>query len=78
MIQNENTHGVRALCLDPHDLALAKYAAGREKDLAFNREMATHGITQQRLLLQLLEEMPLDGTLRELVLARIHRDFAGR
>jgi len=30
---------VVGLCLDPHDLAIAKYVAGREKDLEFNREL---------------------------------------
>ena len=33
----ENENGIRALCLDPTDLAVSKLAAGREKDLAFVR-----------------------------------------
>src|SRR5665213_3059494 len=32
-----DTDGVAALCLDPHDLAIAKYCAGREKDILFTR-----------------------------------------
>jgi hypothetical protein len=32
-----DTEGVRGLCLDPHDLAIVKYAARREKDLVFTR-----------------------------------------
>ena len=35
-----DTGGVAGLCLDPHDLAIAKYAAGREKDAVFTRELA--------------------------------------
>jgi len=31
-LSNENTGGATGLCLDVHDLALSKYAAGREKD----------------------------------------------
>jgi hypothetical protein len=34
-INNENTCGATGLCLDPHDLAAAKLAAGREKDVDF-------------------------------------------
>lgn len=36
---NENTNGVTGLCLHPVDLAIAKLAAGRDKDLAFVSEM---------------------------------------
>ncbi len=74
-IQNENTRGIRALCLDPHDLALAKYAAGRAKDLEFNLEMARHGIVRQDLLEKLVAEMPVDADRRRLIRARIRRDF---
>ena len=31
------TEGVKGLCLEPHDLAIAKYAAARDKDLIFTR-----------------------------------------
>ena len=34
-----DTDGVRGLCLDPHDLAIAKYVARREKDLIFTRDL---------------------------------------
>ena len=36
--------GVKGLCLEPHDLAISKYAAGREKDLVFTRELARRGL----------------------------------
>ncbi|MCF7675201.1 MAG: hypothetical protein K9N23_09450 [Akkermansiaceae bacterium] len=41
-IRNDNTRQVTALCLDPHDLAVSKLVAGREKDLDFLTEMARH------------------------------------
>jgi hypothetical protein len=41
-VSNENTRGVVARCLEPHDLAVAKLVAGREKDLDFLVEMARH------------------------------------
>jgi hypothetical protein len=31
-----DTGGVKGLCLEPHDLAIAKYAASREKDFVFH------------------------------------------
>lgn len=36
-ISNTNTAGTTGLCLEVHDLAISKYAAGREKDLDFTR-----------------------------------------
>ena len=32
-IQNANTNGATGWCIEVHDIAIAKYAAGREKDL---------------------------------------------
>ena len=46
---------VTGLCLDPHDLAIAKYVARREKDLQFTRELARRGYTRKERLLELLE-----------------------
>lgn len=34
-LSNENTGGAIGWCLDPHDLAISKLAARREKDLAY-------------------------------------------
>ncbi len=70
-----DTEGVRGLCLDPHDLAIAKYAAGREKDIAFNREMVVRGIVIQEQLLDLLETTAIDDKVRDRVRACIARDF---
>jgi hypothetical protein len=33
LVSGENTRSVRGWCLEVHDLAIAKYVAGREKDL---------------------------------------------
>jgi hypothetical protein len=32
-VQNKNTGGARGQCLEPHDCALSKLSAGRQKDL---------------------------------------------
>jgi hypothetical protein len=34
-LANDNTGGAVGWCLEPHDLAFSKLAAGREKDIAF-------------------------------------------
>ena len=60
-----DTGGVRGLCLEPHDLAIAKYVAAREKDLAFTRELARRRIVLQEKLLSLLEQTPIDSMTAE-------------
>lgn len=71
-----DTGGVRGLCLDPHDLAISKYAALREKDLVFTRELARRGLIAKDQLLTLLEQTRLGDDLRERIRARIAADFA--
>ena len=71
-----DTDGVRGLCLDPHDLAIAKYSAFREKDLVFTRELARRGILSREQLLTLLAQTKLADELRERIRARIAADFA--
>jgi hypothetical protein len=75
-VHNPNTGGITGLCLDVHDLAIAKYAAGREKDLAFTRELARQGLTRRATLLRRATATALAAPLRRLVEGRIRRDFA--
>jgi hypothetical protein len=70
-----DTDGVAGLCLDPHDLAIAKYVAGRDKDLVFNRELATRGIVMHDQLLLLLERTPVPEKVRQRIRAQISKDF---
>jgi hypothetical protein len=74
-VRNANTGGTEGLCLEVHDLAISKYAAGREKDLEFTRELARHGMTRQRTLLARAAATLLGLDTRRLVEARIARDF---
>jgi hypothetical protein len=70
-----NTGGVQGLCLEPHDLAIAKYVARPEKDLAFNRALARRGIIDADRVLQLLEKTPVTEAVRERIRADIASDF---
>lgn len=74
-IRNENTRGATGLCLEVHDLLLAKYAAGRDKDLRFTQEAVRHRLPQRAPLEKRLATMPLDDARRALIAARIDRDF---
>jgi len=75
-ISNPNTGGATGLCIDVHDLALSKYAAGREQDIQFNNELVRHGILNKRKLTRLVRSMPIDDERKRLILDRITRDFA--
>jgi hypothetical protein len=72
-ISGPNTEGATGLCLDVHDLALSKYAAGREKDIEFNRELLRHGIVNPQTLAQRLPSMPIDDERKRLILDRFEQ-----
>ncbi len=75
-LSNANTGGATGLCVDIHDLVVSKYAAGRERDIEFNRELARHGVVSKRKLTRLVPSMPVDDERKRLILARIKADFA--
>jgi hypothetical protein len=74
-ITNTNTGGATGLCLDAHDLVLSKYAAAREKDIAFNQALIRHGCVARKKLLALLKLMPVDDQLRVIIHDRVKSDF---
>lgn len=74
-ISGPHMNGVTGHCLDPHDLALSKYAASRPKDREFNRVMIQHGLVKRARLLTLLAEMPLEAARRKLIQQQISADF---
>jgi len=77
-VHNANTGGATGWCLDVHDLALSKYAAGREKDDAFLRELVRHRMVRRAELLRRLAEMPLAEPRRSAIVSRIRADFGAR
>jgi hypothetical protein len=74
-IRNPNTVGVTGLCLEVHDLAISKYVAGREKDREFTKELVKHQMIQHSTLLSRERATEVPAQVRELVKARIERDF---
>ena len=61
-IQNPNTDLKIGFCLDPHDLAASKLAAGREKDWSFVGEMIKAEIVGITKLARRVEGLPLSDT----------------
>jgi hypothetical protein len=75
-IRNERTRGATGWCLEIHDLVVAKYVAGRDKDEAFVRAAIAHGMVREDRVRERLDATTLADEVRSLVSARIGRDFA--
>jgi len=56
-IEGPGTRGVRGWCLSPEDLAIAKLAAGRPKDLSFVAVARGAGLLRPEVVLELLCEL---------------------
>lgn len=64
------------LCLEPHDLVLSKYVAGREKDRDYVRAAIRHRLVQPDILLERLAKMRMDDAQRARISAEISADAA--
>jgi hypothetical protein len=73
-VHNANTRGATGLCLEPHDLVISKYVAGREKDDHFVREALRHRLVEPDVLLARLADTPVDDARRAQIAARIAHD----
>ncbi len=63
-----------AYCLEPHDLVVAKLAAGREKDKVFIRELLSRGLVSLETVRRRLAETSLSDDRRqgmEILLAKL-------
>ena len=68
VVKNENTAGATACCLEAHDLAYSKLAAGREKDINFVKSLLKHKIikpSQIKTLIDNCQDKTLKKTLKE-------------
>jgi hypothetical protein len=85
MVRNPNTRNAAGFCLEAHDLATSKLAAFRDRDREFVRLLLREGLVDPNRLVRLVNLLPLpddqramlrqwvDGTERELALARVKR-----
>ena len=60
-VRTANTRGATGLCLEPHDLVLAKLVAGRKKDVAFAREALRAGLVSRTELERRAADLPGTG-----------------
>jgi hypothetical protein len=72
-VRNANTGNGCGLCLEVHDLAVAKLTAGREKDTTFVTELFRHKLADAKLIESRLRQSPLSGERLELALVRLKR-----
>ena len=72
-LKNSNTGGIEGQCLEVHDLAISKYVAGREKDLAYTAVLARHGLTRKGTLLERAARTDLSPALRSAQAAQLRR-----
>jgi hypothetical protein len=77
LVTGENTRFVRGWCLELHDLAIAKYAAGREKDMDFTKALALNGMIRRDVLEQRLALTAVDAQTRTAIWKRIQAHLDG-
>ena len=70
-LHTPSTGGATGLCLEVHDLAISKLAAGREKDLQFVRALLHHHLADPNVLRQRLAQTTLAPALSALCSARL-------
>ena len=61
-IRNANTNSATGWCIEAHDIAIAKYAAGREKDLRYNADLWEAGLLDPDTLDERLRNTELKPT----------------
>ena len=76
-VRNANTGNGCGLCLEVHDLAVAKLAAGREKDSLFVTGLLRHKLADPSVIEYRLRQSTLSQEQLELALARLKRLAAG-
>ena len=75
-VRNANTDGVTGWCLEVHDIAVSKYAAGREKDLAYIAVLWSEGLIRLETLEQRLGATDVNIETRARLRSRARADAA--
>ncbi|MEI6078941.1 MAG: DUF6036 family nucleotidyltransferase [Verrucomicrobiota bacterium] len=72
-VRNQNTGSGTGLCLEIHDLAVSKLAAGREKDFSFLSGLLRHRLVQVPVIRERLAQTPLTDDRLQICHARLDR-----
>lgn len=75
-VEGPGTAGAVGLCLDPHDLAISKLIAGREKDLEYLGIAIDARLLSRDTLMRLLESTSLEPDQLGLALGRLDRLYS--
>ncbi|WP_248762091.1 DUF6036 family nucleotidyltransferase [Pseudarthrobacter sp. SSS035] len=70
-VSNANTRGRTGLCLEPHDLCVAKLIAGRAKDHLFVGALLKHGLVSREIIAQRLLTVSNDDVRRDRALSLV-------
>jgi hypothetical protein len=71
--KTKNTGGVTGWCVEIHDLAISKLAAGREKDLAYIRALLKHKLVKRTILEERLADTAIHPHHREELLETLRK-----
>lgn len=77
-VANENTGGGAGLCLEVHDLAVSKLAAGRDKDAAFVAGLLRHALAEAGVIRERIGGVDAPAERKSLWLQRLQRLEAPR
>lgn len=72
-VENENTFGAIGWCLEPHDLAVSKLIAGRDKDFDFVSVMIAARIVSAAVVKERIKLTVADPSLLQRALAWVER-----
>jgi len=66
-LENPNTQPGRGLCLEPHDLVLAKMVAGRQRDYQFADALLKAGLLDPNQLASRVKNLPTSAEVRDAI-----------
>ena len=75
-VETENTGGAIGWCLEAHDLAASKLAAGRDQDMRFVRVLLTDRLVNADQLVERIDALPIPIEQVRLVRERLNRLIA--
>lgn len=74
-IDNENTDGCIAYCVELHDTCISKYVANRDKDHRYIAECIKNNLIDKNVLLERLNLTDIDDSQLNMIKKKIDRDF---
>ena len=70
-VRTPDTGGATGICMEVHDLAASKLAAGRPKDLMFVGQLLQHGLLREDIAAERIAMMPVDSAMKATLGSRL-------